>query len=198
MKNRQLLKSVVFFLLALWLQASAAHGLHMTTVAVTQRQGDHLSFTIHTSLTDLFNRMTYRGKPGSVIYLANGSDDEIKQFHRQILALMQKELNITVAQRPLQSVQVRTVPAKALRELLLRDVAEHVLQAGVPADPNGNPRSNYLRIDIDGFIPKGEGAPVLEANFPKELGPVLVSYTKPQMQTLAPGAQGSHYIQPLH
>lgn len=197
MKRSHLIKTVLLCLMVFGTQTSSAHGLHMTTVSVTQRQGDHLSFTIHTSLTDLFNRMEYKGKPGSVIYLANGSDEEIVQFRRQILTLLQQKMQLAVTQQPLQSVEVRTVESKALRELLLRDVAEHVLQAGVATDPNGNPRSDYLRIDIDGFIPKGEGAQVLEVSFPKELGQILISYSKPQMQTINPGEQGSHYVQPL-
>ncbi len=197
MSLRHLQQAALWYLLLLWTQTAVAHGLHMTTIEVTQRQGDHLSLTIHTALTTLFNRMQYNGKPRSVIYLANGSDDEIAQFRQQIITLMRKEMQLTVMEQPLQSVQVRIVPSERLREMLLHDVARHILQADVAHEHNGNPRGNYLRIDIDGFIPRGEGAKVLEAHFPKELGAVLVSYSKPQLQTVDPGEQGSHYVQPL-
>lgn len=196
MKPGRLMMIVLWSLAVLQIPPALAHGLHMTTVAVTLRQGDHLSLTVHTSLTDLFNRMEYDGKPGSVIYLANGSDKEIEQFRQQILSLV-KQTPLTVAQQPLQSVEVRMARAEALRELLLNAVAEHVLQAGTAAGASSDPRSNYLRIDIDGFIPKGDGTPVLEANFPQAFGPILFSYSKPQMQTIEPGEHGSHYLQPL-
>lgn len=94
-------------------------------------------------------------------------------------------------------MRVRTATAKTLRGLFLRDVAEHVLQADGATAAGANARSNYLRIDIDGFIPKAERQQMLEAQLSKELGQILINYSKPQRQTIAPGERGSHFLQAL-
>ncbi len=191
------LHTVLLVASLLWTGVLSAHGLQMTTAHVVQRQDNYLYITIETSVTELFNHMAYQGKPASLVHLANGSDVQLEGFRQALLGLFHQQLSLSVADRPLQSVQVRTLSVKQLRQLLQGVVAESVLNATVKQSAHHSERENYLRIEVDGFIAAETTERVLQANFPKALGEMMVSYTRPAIQTIAPTEQGSHYVQPL-
>ncbi|CAM4155757.1 hypothetical protein [Pseudoalteromonas byunsanensis] len=181
-----------------WTGSLLAHGLQMSTAQVVQRQDNYLFITMHTPVAKLYQHMNYKGKPASLMHLANGSDQQLGQFRQALLELFRNNMNLSVAQQALQSVKVRVAPKEELKKLLQAELAEQILNAQHHEQSHDAEPKNFFRIEVDGFIAAGNDTPrVLSASFPKELGQVLVSYTKPQIQTLTPTEQGSQYIQAL-
>ncbi len=194
--NRRVQKILMVTLLA-WTGSLFAHGLQMTTAQIVQRQENYLYITVKTSLVEVFNRMKYQGKPASLMHLANGSAEQLNLFREALLELFRSQLKLSVGDKPLQSINVKTLPENQLRKLLQDDVAEQILSSKMVGMNHHSDRRNNLRIEVDGFIAANQEQRVFQANFPKELGQILVSYTKPEMQTISPGEQGSQYIQTL-
>lgn len=174
-------------------QISHAHGLHMSTAEIVARHSQHLTIRIHTSLPVLFSHMEYTGKPPSLIHLANGSDQQLAEFRQQLLVLFQEKMWISVGQKPLKSVKVRTYRTQVLKQKMQDLLAEAVLgQAGGHEDE----QYESLRVDMDGFIDTAAENQQLQIHFPEQLGEIMVTYSKPQTQTLQPG-QGKDYIQAM-
>ncbi|MCF6435790.1 hypothetical protein [Pseudoalteromonas sp. MMG022] len=194
-------KSIKIALLAMlisWASPLLAHGLQMTTAQVVQRQDSYLFITIHTSVAKLYQQMSYQDKPASMMHLANGSEQQLGQFREALFELFRNNMNMSVAQQPLHSVKIRIATSAELKKLLHSALAEQVLSSQHHEQSHHAERKNYLRVEVDGFIAAShDTSRVLSASFPKELGQVLVSYTKPQIQTLTPSANGSQYIQAL-
>lgn len=198
MQNRDISRWVGLLLLLAWIGPLAAHGLNMTSVEVVQRQSNHLTLTLQTPLSPLFSRMEYPDKPPTLMHLAGGTEETLASFRQRLLALMQEQTRLLVAQQPLESVRIYIPPIEELRALIQDQVSEQVLnhsQSG--SDSETSRHHNTLRLALDGFIPDGPGPRTLEASFPKELGPILISYSRPQVQTLSPDDQGSRYRQLL-
>jgi len=191
------IQTLLLVTLLMWSGTLFAHGLHMSTAQIVQRQENYLYITINTSLSEIFNHMDYQEKPVSLVHMANGPAEQVSQFRQALLDLFREQFKLTVAGKPLESVNVKTVPTNKLRYLLQEEVAERIINSNVKHSNHYLGRENYLRIEVDGFISGDIEQRFLHANFPKELGQILVSYTKPSMQTISPDETGSQYIQVL-
>jgi hypothetical protein len=62
------------------IKTALSHGLSMTTASVTPRQKNHISIRIQPSLPDLASRMTWPGKPKSLMHLSSADEKQIKAF----------------------------------------------------------------------------------------------------------------------
>lgn len=183
--------------LLLWPALGHAHGLHMSSAHIVQRQDNYLYITIETSLPALFKQLDYADKPASLAHLAAGSALQLNQFRQALVALFQQQLQLSVAGQPLQSLKVRLWSEADLHRHIQDEVANELL-AALPG--GGHPhdgRDNYLRVEVDGFIASGANPRLLQATFPKALGQMMVSYSKPVSQTISPGTAGSVYQQAL-
>ncbi len=210
------LRLLALLLLALYSSATLAHGLHMTRAEVVQRQQGHLTITIFTPLPALFARMAYPGKPASLVHLAAGGEQPIEQFRARLAALLHEEMRLTCAAGPIESIRYYLPSTQALRELIQGEVeeavlaldahaADHAHDADADADAEAQREEReerehthpLLRLDLDGFFPRHAPPEQLTILFPKALGPIQVSYSQPQVQTLTPDASGSHYHQTI-
>ncbi|WP_440053498.1 hypothetical protein ACSLBF_11305 [Pseudoalteromonas sp. T1lg65] len=181
-----------------WVDVTSAHGLQMTTAQIVQRQDNYLFITINTPLSKLYQNINYADKPASIIHLANSSKQQIKVFREALLKLFKEELTLSVAGKSLRSMRVSTLSAKELQKLLQAEMAAQVLNSAQgQSNHHHSDRKNYLRIEVDGFLPEVNAPRVLNGQFPRALGQILVSYSKPQMQTLSPSEHGSIYTQAL-
>ncbi|WP_088329621.1 hypothetical protein [Lacimicrobium sp. SS2-24] len=190
------MKKLLLIILALGLFETAmvsAHGLNITTATMTLRQKDHLSVRVATSLTALFQRMQWQGKPLSIAHLV-ADESKMVEFHQQLVKMFSQELVIAVDGQPLESRQTRLLNIAQLRQQLQDEIATAVLPGHTDhhkQDTHG--RYHDLVINIDGFIPAAGQLKDLQIDFPIELGPIMTSYSEPKIQTLAAGQQTTRY-----
>jgi hypothetical protein len=188
-------KKIIFLVLVCVLLQSApsyAHGVNMTTATITLRQHNHLSVRLATSLTAIFHQLDWQGKPPYLAHLLVNEED-LKAFHHQLVQLFEQGLVIQIDNNRLLNRQTRILNLEQLGEQLRNEAAEAIL-------PGHSPHENYqgLVIFVDGFIPKQSARKQLKIDFPAELGPILTSYSEPQMQTLQAGETTTHYRLPLN
>ncbi|NMH66332.1 hypothetical protein [Shewanella salipaludis] len=189
---------------------ASAHGLNMTSANITLRQHNHLSLSVSTSLTALFQRLEWQGKPASIAHLV-ADEAKLAEFHRQLVQVFAEQLTVAIDGQPLESRQTRAPSQAQLRQRLEEEIAEALLPPAHTAvhaahgqaphedmsheplshEPLSHEEYQTLVIHIDGFMPRAAKAEMLNVHFPPALGPVLTNYSEPRSQTLTPGADGS-------
>lgn len=176
-----------------------SHGLSMTTANITLRQKNHISIRIQTSLPDLASRMNWPGKPKSLMHLSSADEKQIKAFRQALMKLFTQGMPITIGNKPMQSQMARLPPVKRLRKMLQAIVADQIMRVKKPAHSGhgDHEREDFIVINVDGFVAKNVDSRDLYIPFPTELGPITVSYSKPQMQTLSAGQKTTGYRQVL-
>ena len=197
MNRKSILISIVLAVLSI--NTVLSHGLSMTTASVTLRQKNHISIRIQTSLPDLASRMEWPGKPKSLMHLSSADEKQMVLFRKALVKLFTKGMPITIGNKPMQSQMARPPTVKRLRKMLQSIVAEQIMTAKQPVNPGHGPheRADYIEIFVDGFVAKKVDSRDLHIPFPTELGPITVSYSKPQMQTLPAGEKTTGYRQVL-
>jgi len=195
------------FLLMLYSGNVLSHGLTMTTAQVTQRHNNHITIRVETELTELFKKMTWQKKPASLLHLANGSDVVLSGFRLELARLFSEKMLISFAGKAIESANLRLASADKIKQQLLLEVANNVLNKVALKNSlshshndhgnSNNGRQNYLVVKVDGFIPTEINQQAIEILFPTELGNIMVSYNKPQVQTLTVGKQSSRYLQKI-
>lgn len=183
-------------LLSLSVQA-AAHGLNMSTAQVTLRQNNHISIRVHTSLKDLLAQLNWQGKPQSFTELATTTQTKLKPMSAALHALFTKSMPIKFGNIAMDSKKTRLPSPQQLQSKLQKMLAQQVMQRHQDKHKSGHHSSNDLVIEIDGFIPKNAQGSQIDIGFPKELGSIMVSYNKPQVQTLKAGKSATNYRQAL-
>ncbi|MCE9687914.1 hypothetical protein LZP73_17180 [Shewanella sp. AS16] len=188
---------------------ASAHGLNMTSANISLRQHNHLSLTVATSLTALFHRLEWQGKPASIAHLV-ADEAKLAEFHRQLVQVFAERLTISIDGQPLASRQTRAPSLAQLKQRLEEEIAEALLpphkaqgqahdhgaheampHEALSHEPLSHEKYQTLVIHIDGFMPRAVKAEMLNVHFPPALGPVLTNYSEPRSQTLTPGADGS-------
>ncbi len=176
---------------------ASAHGLNMSTAQVTLRQNNHISIRVHTSLKEVLAQLNWKGKPKSFTELATSTEDKLKPMGLALHALFTDKMPITVGDKKMASIKARLPNARQLQSKLQKVLAQKVMQKRQGKQQSGHHSSNDLIIEIDGFVPKGADNSQLNIHFPKELGAIMVSYNKPQVQTLKAGKSATRYQQIL-
>lgn len=176
---------------------ASAHGLNMSTAQVTLRQNNHISIRVHTSLKEILAQLNWKGKPKSFTELATSTEDKLKPMGLALRALFTDKMPITVGDTKMESKKARLPNARQLQSKLQKVLAQKVMQKRQGKQQNDHHSSNDLIIEIDGFVPKGADSSQLNIHFPKELGAIMVSYNKPQVQTLKAGKSATRYQQAL-
>ncbi|WP_028300124.1 hypothetical protein [Oceanospirillum beijerinckii] len=197
---------ILFFTLILSLISleATAHGLRMTTAEIALRRNNHLTITIRTSLNDLFQQMDWAGKPVSLLHLAAADKQVFGKFRSAIIKLLQP-IPVQAGKYPLKNRRLRLPALADLQALVRAEVAEQALQQSSKHNSanhthTGDDRKHYLRAELSGFInsdnnPAQQSA--LQVVFPRALGKILVTYSKPQTQTISPGKDSSYYRQAI-
>ncbi len=173
-----------------------AHGLSMSTAQVTLRQNNHISIRIQTSLKALLSQLQWQGKPASVMALAAVNEKSIQPLSAALQDLF-ANMPVTIGAQSMASSQARLPSEKTLLTQVQTLVAQAILNKQQHKHVDAHGRENYLQVEIDGFIPNGERSEELNIAFPKELGTIMVSYSKPSVQTLKAGKHATGYRQAL-
>ena len=195
MKAMVLLLNVI---IALSLSAqTAAHGLNMSTAQVTLRQNNHISIRVHTSLKNLVAQLNWQGKPQSFTELATTPQTKLKPMSAALHALFMKNMPVKFGNIAMDSKKARLPSPQQLQSKLQKMLAQKVMQKHQDKHQSDHHSSNDLVIEIDGFIPKNAEGSQIDIGFPKELGSIMVSYNKPQVQTLKAGKRATNYRQAL-
>ena len=174
-----------------------AHGLNMSTAQVTLRQNNHISIRVHTSLKEVLAQLSWQGKPKSFTQLATATENNLKPMSLALHTLFTKNMPVSFGEKEMNSKKARLPSPKQLQVKLQKALAEKVMQKRQGQHQDEFHRSNDLVIEIDGFIPKGVTNSQIQISFPKELGAIMVSYNKPQVQTLKAGKSATRYHQAL-
>jgi len=169
-----------------------AHGLSMSTAQVTLRQNNHISIRIQTSLKELLAQLQWQGKPTSIMALAALNEKSVQSLSHALKNLFMN-MPVKVGSQTMASSQARLPSDKKLLAQLQALVAQVILKN----KQHGHDRDNYFNVEIDGFIPSGQHSRELNIAFPKELGTIMVSYSKPTVQTLKAGKVATGYRQAL-
>lgn len=176
---------------------TAAHGLNMSSAQVTLRQNNHISIRVHTSLKDLLAQLNWQGKPQSFTELATSPQTKLKPMSAALHTLFTKSMPIKFGNIAMDSKRTRLPNPQQLQIKLQKVLAQQVMQKHQDKHQSSHHSSNDLVIEIDGFIPKNAEGSQIDIGFPKELGAIMVSYNKPQVQTLKGGKSATHYRQAL-
>lgn len=195
MKNIVLLLNLIMVLSLS--QHVTAHGLNMSTAQVTLRQNNHISIRVHTSLKDLVAQLNWQGKPQSFTELATISQAKLKPMSVALHALFTKKMPVKIGDKEMDSKKARLPSPQQLQSKLQKALAQQVMQKHQDKHHNDHQSNNDLVIEIDGFIAKNAKGSKIDIGFPKELGSIMVSYNKPQVQTLKAGKNATHYHQAL-
>ena len=167
-----------------------SHGLTMTTAELTLRNSNHLTVTVRTSLSGLFNRMQWQNKPLSLVHLMAEDNNALMDFSAQLKVLFLQDMPIRFTDYALISPNLRLPKLAKLRQQIEREIANSLLPDVVGQEHD---RSNYLVIYLDGFIPKQALADDIESSvqvvFPGALADIMVSFNRPLVQTL-PAVEG--------
>jgi len=175
-----------------------AHGLNMSTAQVTLRQNNHISIRVHTSLKEVLAQLKWQGKPKSFTELATSTQANLKPMSLALHALFTNDMPVRVGDKVMESKKARLPTPRQLQAKLQKVLAQKVMQQRQGKSAGNHHSSNDLTIEIDGFIPKGITHSQINISFPKELGAIMVSYNKPQVQTLKAGKKATGYSQQLY
>ena len=173
-----------------------AHGLSMSTAQVTLRQNNHISIRIQTSLKALLAQLPWQGKPASVMALATVNEKNIRPLSNALKELF-GNMPVKIGNQSIASSQARLPSDQKLLAQVQTLVAQAILKNKQHEQVDKHDRDNYLQVFIDGFIPSGQHSRELNIAFPKELGTIMVSYSKPSVQTLKAGKHAIGYRQTL-
>jgi len=176
---------------------ATAHGLNMSTAQVTLRQNNHISIRVHTSLKDLLAQLNWQGKPQSFTELATIPQAKLKPMGAALHTLFTKNMQVTIGDKKMDSKKARLPSVRQLQSKLQKALAQQVMQKHQEKQQGNHHNRNDLIIEIDGFIPKDATDSQLNIDFPGELGAIMVSYIKPQVQTLKAGKSATRYHQAL-
>lgn len=174
-----------------------AHGLNMSTAQVTLRQNNHINIRVHTSLKDLLAQLNWQGKPQSFTELATITQAKLKPMSVALHTLFTKNMPVSIGDKEMDSKKARLPSVRQLQSTLQKALAQQVMQKHQKKQQGNHHNRNDLIIEIDGFISKDTKGSQINIDFPEELGTIMVSYIKPQVQTLKAGKSATHYQQTL-
>jgi len=172
----------------------AAHGLTMTTAEIVLRHNNHVSITVRTALSSLFHEMKWAGKPSSLLHLTS-DEKSLRQFRNELAKLFSEKMPVSFNNIAMESPNLRIAKLPQLKHQLQTEIANGILTSSTDHVPHD--RQNYLVVNIDGFMPQKIETAELNIIFPAELGDVMVSYSKPQVQTLSGKGKSHSYRQVL-
>lgn len=198
-KMKQPMKYSSAVIVLLFLSANVfSHGLNMTSAEIHLRHDNHITITLRTKLGELFNHINWAEKPASLVHMASADDKTLTAFSDQLKHLFIQQMPISFSGQALESRHLRLPSADQLKKQLHTEVANNILLR-IPAHQKAdNTQENQLVVYVDGFIPQHNEQPLIEIIFPKALGDITVSYSKPQLQTLSAGQGITHYAQKLY
>ncbi|MBL4795335.1 MAG: hypothetical protein JKY24_07520, partial [Pseudomonadales bacterium] len=111
---------------------------------------------------------------------------------KRLKTLFDIETPVFIGDNPLDSKRIIIPNVSQLKTIIQSELSSNILNKQFGPAKNTD-RSHYLRITIEGFIPKQSKTGELDIVFPKVLGPIIVSYVKPIQSTLSPSEDGTHY-----
>lgn len=163
----------------------AGHGLQISTATIVQRYGSHLSLTLHYNPLKLLQ--AENNMPRMAV-LSNMSEEAYAKEYATIQQFFQKHLDIKIGERALFSPHFRFNPPEKFKKALRGAFMEAMTlqQSG-----HGHSHPPMLYVKLDGFLPKDANSSRLLVHFPKEIGEVMVSFSRPVIQTLQPDSNGS-------
>ncbi len=178
-----------------------SHGLDMTTAQVTLRQNNHITIKINTSLKALLERLEWQGKPANYIQLARLDVASLTALQVSLRALFESQMQVEIGGSNMISKQVRLPKEAELLSLIKQNVSAFILQQSANNQDSAKEikggRSRYLSIIMDGFIDTSAQNKMLHINFPKVLGGIMVSYSKPSVQSFKNNNKQTNYYQLL-
>lgn len=172
-----------------------AHGLTMTTAEIVLRHNSHITITVRTSLASLFQRMQWPEKPVSLLHLTS-DDKALAQFRNELAKLFSENMPVSFNNISMESANLRIAKLPQLKHQLQTEIANVIMAKTMGHDDHD--RQNYLVINIDGFMPKSVKKAEINIVFPAALADVMVSYSKPQVQTLSGKDKAHTYQQTLN
>lgn len=209
---RHLLGFFALVLASILLQPVYAASPTIATAQVLLHENKQLNVNINAPIENLFRYSQWSGKPATLRQLKEGSDQQLDAFRKAIQRLFNKELKILVDRKNIADQRVR-LPSLMQIKHILRTLANE--RPAPPGQKKGNmgPPSNpgmtkalrmskrdSLPIRASGRLPNdktlsGKKKTELEIQFPKAIGRVTVSYSRPQVQTID---HGGRYKQKLN
>ena len=173
-------------------RVAISHGLATSTAEVTLRFDNHITISIETALPPLLEQLTWDEKPNTLNDYIALDDKKISHLSKRLKTLFDIETPVFIGANPLDSKRVTIPNASRLKTIIQSELSSSILNKQFGQAQNSD-RSHYLRITIEGFIPKQSKTEELDIVFPKVLGPIIVSYVKPIQSTLSPSEDGTHY-----
>jgi len=166
-----------------------AHGLQTSTASIVQRHENHLSLSLNYNPLTVLHALEGHA---DLAALANMDDAGFQRKYLLLKTLFQSKLAIRVGGVPMESPHFRFSSDAAFKEVL-RDA---FMERMIPDTHHDHAHPPMLSVKLDGFIPKNATTP-LQAVFPKEIGEVTVSFSKPLTKTLMPEINGTLASFPL-
>ncbi len=187
--------SIVFLVTIIMSGNIFAHGLTMTTAEIILRHNSHVTITVRTALTALFNDMQWRGKPATLLHLTS-DDKALAQFRTELAKLFSEKMPVSFNNILMESANLRIAKLPQLKRQLQTEIANGILVKTMGHEEHD--RKNYLVVNIDGFMQENVKNAEINIVFPAELADVMVSYSKPQVQTLSGKGKKHNYRQVLN
>ncbi len=204
--------STTILLAAIFLQPVYAAPPPMATVQVLLQEDKRLNISINAPIENLFRYSQWSGKPATLGQLKEGNDQQLDAFRKSIQRLFNKELKILVDRKAIPNQRIRLPNLMQIKHILRTLANERPTPPGQRKgnmEPSSKPgmakalrmsKRDYLTIRVNGKLPNGKALSgkkksELEIQFPKVIGRVTVSYSRPQVQTIN---HGGRYKQKLN
>lgn len=173
------------FLLVGLVVATWAHGLHANRAEIALRHTNHLTLTLYYDPVAL---LTASHRQLNFQALSAQKSDALKAEYRFIKNLLQETIRVRFGADELESGHYRFSKPEAFTDAVQSTFMESILNR----QQHSHQKSMYLKMELDGFIPKGANTP-LHVHFPKELAEVIVTFYRPVQQSLIPDSNGSDF-----
>jgi len=172
------------------------HGLEISSASIVQRSVNHLSLSLYYNPLKLLQA---DGNIAKMAMLSNMKEKEYEKEYTKFQDFFKKHLFIKIGDQDMLSPHFRFSHEdefkKALQDSFMEMMAQKSQKDENSSGHHYHPPSLYVKLD--GFIPKDAKDKSLTVHFPKEIGEVAVSFSRPIMQTLQPDSNGSIFLYDL-
>jgi hypothetical protein len=171
-----------------------AHGLSMSTAHVQVRNHTHLSMRVEYDPFKLIAKMKGAKAP-SLAELASMPRETLNKLYGELKLTLSQDIKIHFGSKMVSLLNFRFLSnddfAKEVRQKFMKVTMNQSNKHHSHADV----REHFINMSVDGFLPKKQKEGTLGIDFPTQLGDVMVTFSKPQTQTIKAEKKVSRYTQ---
>ncbi|MCB0352988.1 MAG: hypothetical protein KDD64_05660 [Bdellovibrionales bacterium] len=179
------MKWLLLFCMLLFPLLAYGHGIHSATAQVALRPGGLIEVEVQYNLVDLLN---HGSQEYSLPIIASLSEEQFELLHTEVLKLFTKALIIKIGERRI-GLHIRFPTSDEMFAVIKREFIEAKIGGHDQSDLYTlSDRRFYQKAYFDFRLVSMDDLKSLSVEFPKELGPVYVTYIESKNSLVSPGA----------